>query len=148
MELTTILIWVAIVIFWSLKAASEQKKRTQQRQVLPTDEADERVAAPIQTQPEARPVRHAAERKARPNRKVKEMSIESFGADKAISSERGDCGNSVTGGGPATARTCAKPTASDEEQAHLAATDSPLEEPFDLRRAVIYSEILKPKFKA
>ena len=28
-----------------------------------------------------------------------------------------------------------------------AATDGPLGEPFDLRRAVIYSEILKPKFE-
>jgi len=149
MGLTTILIWVAIVIFWSLKAASEQKKRTQ-REVLPTDEADERVAAPIPTQAEARHVRRTAEQKVRRSRREEEMPIEPFGGgESAVTSETSDCDTSVIGGDrSATARLYAEPAAADSEQARFAATNSPLDEPFDLRRAVIYSEILKPKFKA
>ena len=39
----TVLIWVAIIILWSVKTASDQKKRTQ-RQERQADDTDERVA--------------------------------------------------------------------------------------------------------
>ena len=42
----TVLIWVAIIILWSVKTASDQKKRTQ-RQERQADDTDERVAPPV-----------------------------------------------------------------------------------------------------
>lgn len=59
----TVLIWVAIIILWSVKTASDQKKRTQ-RQERQADDTDERVA------PRSRwsPVLHDM-RGVRPNRR-------------------------------------------------------------------------------
>ena len=58
----TVLIWVAIIILWSVKTASDQKKRTQ-RQERQADDTDERVAPPVES-----PVLHDM-RGVRPNRK-------------------------------------------------------------------------------
>ena len=46
----TVLIWVAIIILWSVKTASDQKKRTQ-RQERQADDTDERVAPPVEMEP-------------------------------------------------------------------------------------------------
>lgn len=59
----TVLIWVAIIILWSVKTASDQKKRTQ-RQERQADDTDERVAPRSRW----RPVLHDM-RGVRPNRR-------------------------------------------------------------------------------
>ena len=70
----TVLIWVAIIILWSVKTASDQKKRTQ-RQERQADDTDERVAPPVEMAP--RPARHArrpAEQEARRDARVEETA--------------------------------------------------------------------------
>ena len=72
----TVLIWVAIIILWSVKTASDQKKRTQ-RQERQADDTDERVAPPVEMAP--RPARHArrpAEQEARRDARVEETASE------------------------------------------------------------------------
>jgi len=72
----TVLIWVAIIILWSVKTASDQKKRTQ-RQERQADDTDERVAPPVEMEP--RPARHArrpAEQEAQRDARVEETASE------------------------------------------------------------------------
>lgn len=140
MELT-VLIWVAIAIFWSMKAASEQKKRSQQ-QARPADETDERVAPHPEPRPAPRKVRPAQ----RPAAQEGQYSQQTTGTPRFS-------GASVSGPVqmPPAAEKTQRPAAEGKPAAavapqHSAATDQPLDEPFDLRQAVIYSEILKPKF--
>lgn len=132
----TVLIWIAIAILWSVKAASEQRKRNG-RQTVGTDE---RVAPPVETQPEqsdVRPNRRAAGQKAqRSVRREKAAAVATSHATVAaspfVAEDAAESGTEM-------------PSAASQ---HPAATESPLGEPFDLQRAVIYSEILKPKFEA
>lgn len=132
----TILIWIAIAILWSVKAASEQRKRNG-RQTVGTDE---RVAPPVETQPEqsdVRPSRRAAGQKAQRSVRREKAAARSDFARNGRRQPLRRRGCSGKRNGNAVRR---KPAA--------AATESPLGEPFDLQRAVIYSEILKPKFEA
>lgn len=132
----TVLIWIAIAILWSVKAASEQKKRNG-RQTVGTDE---RVAPPVETQPEqsdVRPSRRAAGQKAqrsvwREKAAVVATSHTTVAASPFVAGDAAESGTET-------------PSAASQQPA---ATESPLGEPFDLQRAVIYSEILKPKFEA
>lgn len=124
----TVLIWVAIIILWSVKTASDQKKRTQ-RQERQADDTDERVAPPVEMEP--RPARHArrpAEQEARRDARVEASAADTIPAPIATHDVRQE-------------------TPEEKRPTCPAATDGPLGEPFDLRRAVIYSEILKPKFE-
>ena len=134
----TVLIWVAIIILWSVKTASDQKKRTQ-RQERQADDTDERVAPPVEMEP--RPARHArrpAEQEARRDARVEEAASETFD-DEASAAD--------TIPAPIATHDVRQETPEEKRPTCPAATDGPLGEPFDLRRAVIYSEILKPKFE-
>ena len=72
----TVLIWVAIIILWSVKTASNQKKRTQ-RQERQADDTDERVAPPVEMEPRpARHARHPAEQEARRDARIEETASE------------------------------------------------------------------------
>ncbi len=166
----TILIWTAIIILWSVKTASDQKKRTQ-RPIRRDD--DERVAPPIETEARrASPVLRPAGWKH--GERVEEIPAEPLFAE-AVSLETIDYdapADSLPAAAaprnrnvhPATAtplgvrptaapRNIVSATAAPKEEpaasasAWLSATDGQLGEQFDLRRAVIYSEILKPKFE-
>ena len=134
----TVLIWVAIIILWSVKTASDQKKRTQ-RQERQADDTDERVAPPVEMEP--RPARHArrpAEQEARRDARVEEAASEPL-VDEASAAD--------TIPAPIATHDVRQETPEEKRPTCPAATDGPLGEPFDLRRAVIYSEILKPKFE-
>ena len=137
----TVLIWVAIIILWSVKTASDQKKRTQ-RQERQADDTDERVAPPVEMAP--RPARHAR----RPAEQVEETASEPLVVE-AVSLETFDDEASAADTIPAPIAThdVRQETPEEKRPTCPAATDGPLGEPFDLRRAVIYSEILKPKFE-
>ena len=144
----TVLIWVAIIILWSVKTASDQKKRTQ-RQERQADDTDERVAPPVEMEP--RPARHArrpAEQEARRDARVEEAASEPLVLE-AVSLETFDDEASAADTIPAPIAThdVRQETPEEKRPTCPAATDGPLGEPFDLRRAVIYSEILKPKFE-
>mgnify|MGYP000550896551 CR=1 FL=1 len=121
----TVLIWVAIIILWSVKTASDQKKRTQ-RQERQADDTDERVAPPVEMEP--RPARHA--------RRPAEQEA-----------QRDEASAADTIPAPIATHDVRQETPEEKRPTCPAATDGPLGEPFDLRRAVIYSEILKPKFE-
>ena len=136
----TVLIWVAIIILWSVKTASDQKKRTQ-RQERQADDTDERVAPPVEMEP--RPARHARrpaeqEEAASEPLVVEAVSLETFD-DEASAAD--------TIPAPIATHDVRQETPEEKRPTCPAATDGPLGEPFDLRRAVIYSEILKPKFE-
>lgn len=162
----TILIWTAIIILWSVKTASDQKKRTQ-RPIRRDD--DERVAPPIETEARrASPVLRPAGWKH--GERVEEIPAEPLFAE-AVSLETIDYdapADSLPAAAPrnvhpatatphgvrraAAPRNIVSAAAPKEESAApasawLSATDGQLGEQFDLRRAVIYSEILKPKFE-
>lgn len=163
----TILIWTAIIILWSVKTASDQKKRTQ-RPIRRDD--DERVAPPIETEARrASPVLRPAGWKH--GERVEEIPAEPLFAEAAsletidYDAPADSLPAVVTPRNvhPATAtphdvrraapRNIISATAAPKEEpaasasAWLSATDEQLGEQFDLRRAVIYSEILKPKFE-
>ena len=94
----TVLIWVAIIILWSVKTASDQKKRTQ-RQERQADDTDERVAPPVEMEP--RPARHArrpAEQEARRDARVEEAASEPLVVE-AVSLETFDDEASATTSG-------------------------------------------------
>lgn len=145
----TVLIWVAIIILWSVKTASDQKKRTQ-RQERQADDTDERVAPPVET--ESRPARHArrpAEQEAQRAARVEEAASEPLFVE-AVSLETLDddeASAADTIPTPIVTHDVGQETPEEKRPTCPAATDGPLGEPFDLRRAVIYSEILKPKFE-
>ena len=131
----TVLIWVAIIILWSVKTASDQKKRTQ-RQERQADDTDERVAPPVEMEP--RPARHARRPAEQEPLVVEAVSLETFD-DEASAAD--------TIPAPIATHDVRQETPEEKRPTCPAATDGPLGEPFDLRRAVIYSEILKPKFE-
>lgn len=136
----TVLIWVAIAIFWSVKAASEQKKRAQ-RQVGPSSETDERAAPRVETPTSSRnlrPAHRATVREVRRNERT----------DAAVRCGEAAAPETIVRTPLAAEKAAAgeTPAASVAPQP-TAATDGPLGEPFDLRRAILYSEILKPKFE-
>ena len=139
---------MAIIILWSVKTASDQKKRTQ-RQERQADDTDERVAPPVEMEP--RPARHArrpAEQEAQRDARVEETASEPLVVE-AVSLETFDDEASAADTIPAPIAThdVRQETPEEKRPTCPAATDGPLGEPFDLRRAVIYSEILKPKFE-
>ena len=123
----TVLIWVAIIILWSVKTASDQKKRTQRQ---------------------ARHARRPAEQEAQRDARVEETASEPLVVE-AVSLETFDDEASAADTIPAPIAThdVRQETPEEKRPTCPAATDGPLGEPFDLRRAVIYSEILKPKFE-
>ena len=122
----TVLIWVAIIILWSVKTASDQKKRTQRQEHA----------------------RRPAEQEARRDARVEEAASEPLVVE-AVSLETFDDEASAADTIPAPIAThdVRQETPEEKRPTCPAATDGPLGEPFDLRRAVIYSEILKPKFE-
>lgn len=145
----TVLIWVAIIILWSVKTASDQKKRTQ-RQERQADDTDERVAPPVEMAP--RPARHArrpAEQEARRDARVEETASRTGRRRRRYRSKRSTTKHPAADTIPAPIAThdVRQETPEEKRPTCPAATDGPLGEPFDLRRAVIYSEILKPKFE-
>ncbi len=142
----TILIWAAIIIAWSVKTASDQKKRRQIRPVRPADnrETDERVARTAEVPSESRYARHArrlAGEEARRNGMTGEpIYAEEFSVEATDSNttSRISMPKEVVPGASCSDNDC---------PARSSAAENSLGEPFDLRRAVIYSEILKPKFE-
>ncbi len=144
----TILIWVAIIILWSLKTASDQKKHRQQARPTDSRRGAERVAPPVEIDAEARYARHArrlAEEEVRRSRMAEEtepvfveaISLETIDTEPAV----------VDPLIAAPKEEKAAPSAVAHRPAQPTAPMNPLGEAFDLRRAVIYSEILKPKFE-
>lgn len=147
----TVLIWVAIIIIWSVKTASDQKKRNQRRPNRPVDdtESSKRGVYTEQVPSESRYARHErrlAEEAARRNGTI-EKAVDATIFVEASSPETNDTLviTELTDTPFTTPKATIPTPKADKPQS--AGTENPLGEPFDLRRAVIYSEILKPKFE-
>lgn len=129
------LIWAAIIIGWAIKTVANQNKRKTVREPhTDTTEGSERVALPkerrVGTVP-AHPVAAA--------RRMKSPAETSYGPADRKATIRPLPNPSERNPAPHEA-----PFAAFQEQS---AGANRSEEPFDLRRAVIYAEILKPKFE-
>ncbi len=144
----TILIWVAIIILWSLKTASDQRKRRQQARPTNSRRAAERVVPPVEIDAETCDARHArcsAEEEMRRGGMAEETEpvfVEAISLE-TIAPEPAAVDPLIA----APKEEKAAPSAVVHRPAQPTAPVNPLGEAFDLRRAVIYSEILKPKFE-
>jgi len=172
-----VFVWVAIVVIWSFKAASQQKSSEQRQANLPADDAGDGATAagrsvpPLAGRDVPALARDAASANAGSRREVatavRREARQGSAVRRAQLAQAADAGSGAVdsraadpcAAGMYDAAACAAgaydaapnrtPPLSDEVcgRSRAAAVANLLGEPFDLRRAVLYSEILKPKFE-